>query len=158
MKLMKLSVAAFLIAGMAFTSCKPKDADVQAAVQQKEEQGVTVSVKDGVATLTGTVVDEATKAKAEDVAKGEKGVKSVVNQLELPPPPPPAAVPMVQPGVADMMGAIKDATKDFPTVTASVADGVVTLSGSIKKDKLPRLMMAISALRPKKIENKLTVN
>ncbi len=157
MKLMKLSVAAFLIAGMAFTSCKPKDADVQAAVQQKEEQGVTVSVKDGVATLTGTVVDEATKAKAEDVAKGEKGVKSVVNQLELPPPPPPA-VPMVQSGVADMAGAIKDATKDFPTVSASVADGVVTLSGSIKKDKLPKLMMAISALRPKKIENKLTVN
>ncbi len=158
MKLMKLSAAAVLVLCMALTSCKPKDADVQAAVQQKEEQGVTVSVKDGVVTLDGSVADEATKAKAEDVAKGEKGVKPVVNLLVVPPPPPPAQ--MTQPDAASdaIAAAVKDAVKDHPTVITSVADGVVTLTGSIKKDKLPKLMMAISALRPKKIDNKLTVN
>ena len=159
MKIIKLSVAAVIALIIAFTSCAPKDADVQAAVQQKEAPGITVSVAEGVVTLGGTVADEAAKASAEEAAKGEKGVKSVVNNLMLPPPPPP---PPAQSPVADAMdameSAVKDAVKDHPTVSASVADGVITLTGSIKKDKLPKLMMTISSLKPKKIDNKLIVN
>ena len=159
MKIIKLSVAAVIALSIAFTSCAPKDADVQAAVQQKEAPGITVSVAEGVVTLGGTVADEAAKASAEEAAKGEKGVKSVVNNLMLPPPPPP---PPAQSPVADAMdamgSAVKDAVKDHPTVSASVADGVITLTGSIKKDKLPKLMMTISSLKPKKIDNKLIVN
>ena len=59
MKIIKLSVAAVFALSVAFTSCKPKDADVQAAVQQKEAAGITVSVAEGVVTLSGTVADEA---------------------------------------------------------------------------------------------------
>ena len=161
MKIIKLSVAAVIALSIAFTSCAPKDADVQAAVQQKEAPGITVSVAEGVVTLGGTVADEAAKASAEEAAKGEKGVKSVVNNLMLPPPPPPPPPPAQSP-VADAMdameSAVKDAVKDHPTVSASVADGVITLTGSIKKDKLPKLMMTISSLKPKKIDNKLIVN
>ena len=157
MKIIKLSVAAVIALSVTFTSCAPKDADVQAAVQQKEAPGITVSVAEGVVTLSGTVADEAAKASAEEAAKGEKGVKSVVNNLMLPPPPPPAQTPVAD--AMDAMGsAVKDALKDHPTVSASVADGVITLTGSIKKDKLPKLMMTISSLKPKKIDNKLTVN
>jgi len=50
------------------TSCKgkPKDADITAAIQQKiTTPGVSVSVKDGVATLTGEVKSESDKASAE---------------------------------------------------------------------------------------------
>ena len=53
---------------------------------------------------------------------------------------------------------IPDAIKDFPGVTASVDQGVVTLTGTINRDRLPKLMMAINALHPKKINNNLTIN
>jgi hypothetical protein len=53
---------------------------------------------------------------------------------------------------------IPDATKDFPGVTASVDQGVVTLTGKINRDRLPKLMMAVNALHPKKINNNLTIN
>ena len=71
--------------------------------------------------------------------------------------PPPAAAPEVA-AMDTMTSAVNDAIKDHPTVSASVTDGVITLTGTIKKDKLPKLMMTLSSLKPKKIENKLTVN
>ena len=36
-------------------------------------------------------------------------------------------------------------------------DGVVTLTGDVKKSDLPKVMQALSAMHPKKIENKATV-
>jgi hypothetical protein len=53
---------------------------------------------------------------------------------------------------------LPDATKDFPGVTASVDQGVITLTGNINRDRLPKLMMALNALHPKKINNNLTIN
>src|SRR5437763_9673520 len=41
---------------------------------------------------------------------------------------------------------VTDATKDFPGVSASVDQGVVTLTGNIHRDRLPKLMMAVNAL------------
>jgi osmotically-inducible protein OsmY len=52
---------------------------------------------------------------------------------------------------------LKDATKDFPDVTATVNNGEVTLTGTIRRDKLPRLMQSVQALNPKKINNNLTI-
>ena len=53
---------------------------------------------------------------------------------------------------------IPDATKDFPSVTASVDQGVIILTGNIDRDRLPKLMKALNALHPKKINNNLTIN
>jgi len=53
---------------------------------------------------------------------------------------------------------IPDAIKDFPGVTASVDQGVISLTGTINRDRLPKLMMAVNALHPKKINNNLTIN
>ena len=53
---------------------------------------------------------------------------------------------------------VKDATKDYPTVTASVADGEVTLTGTLERSKLPALMQSINSLNPKKVNNQLTLN
>jgi osmotically-inducible protein OsmY len=53
---------------------------------------------------------------------------------------------------------VRDATKDFPGVTASVNNGEVTLSGSIKRDRLPTLMQSVQALHPRKVNNNLTVD
>lgn len=52
---------------------------------------------------------------------------------------------------------LKDATKDYPTVTATVDDGEVTLTGTISREKLPSLMQSINALNPKKVNNSLTI-
>ena len=53
---------------------------------------------------------------------------------------------------------ITDATKDFPGVTATVDQGVITLTGNITRDKLPKLMQSLNSLHPKKITNNLTIN
>ena len=51
----------------------------------------------------------------------------------------------------------KDATKDYPEVTATVSNGEITLTGEIKRDKLPDLMQSLNSLNPKKINNNLTI-
>ena len=52
---------------------------------------------------------------------------------------------------------LKDATKDFPGVTATVNNGEVTLTGTISRDKLPQLMQNVNGLHPKKVNNNLTI-
>jgi hypothetical protein len=52
---------------------------------------------------------------------------------------------------------ITDAVKDYPGVTATVDQGEITLTGNISREKLPKLMMAINSLHPKKVNNNLTI-
>jgi osmotically-inducible protein OsmY len=52
---------------------------------------------------------------------------------------------------------VRDATKDYPGVNATVSNGEITLSGEITRDKLPRLMQSLNSLHPKKINNNLTI-
>ena len=52
---------------------------------------------------------------------------------------------------------VKDATKDFPGVTATVNNGEVTLTGTISRDRLPQLLQNINSLHPKKVNNNLTI-
>jgi osmotically-inducible protein OsmY len=53
---------------------------------------------------------------------------------------------------------VRDATKDYPGVNASVSNGEVTLTGTINRDKLPKLMQSLHSLHPKRINSKdLTV-
>lgn len=153
MKTSKFLMSAIIAATLFLVSCSPKDADVQAAIQAKEASGITVAVAKGEVTLTGEVADEAAKAKAEEIAKAEKVAKSVVNNLTVKP----VNTPVVIAEDPILVKNVADASKDFPTVKADVKDGVVTLTGEIKKASLITLMQHLSALKPKKIENKLTV-
>ncbi len=138
--------------------CKPKDKDIAAEAQKVVPANATVTVTEGVATLTGEFSDEASKKAAEEALAKVKDVKSVVNNATvIAPPPPPVAAPVVTAADEALTKGLKDATKDFSTVTATVADGVITLNGEIKKTSLAKLMMAINALKPKKIDNKLTI-
>jgi osmotically-inducible protein OsmY len=52
---------------------------------------------------------------------------------------------------------LKDATKDYPNVTATVDNGEVTLTGTVSRAKLPKLMQSVNALNPKKVNNNLTI-
>ena len=161
---MKKNLVIIAVALMAFSmpSCKSKvkDADVTTSVEttlkaNPDYANVMVEVKDGVATLSGTVNDEASKVAAEASAKNIDGVKSVTNNITVAAPPPP---PVVEVTADELLTtSVKDAIKDNTGVMADVKDGVITLTGEIKKTDLPKLMQKLNALKPKKIENKLTI-
>lgn len=161
MKILKLLPALIIVAGLMFTGCKPKDADIKASIEKNLKEntataGVMVMVSEGVATLSGEVTDEASKSSVETTVKGIKGVKSVQNNTTVAASAMPAA-PVEIAADDPLMSAVKDATKDYPGVNATVADGVITLTGEISKASVPKLMMALNSLKPKKIENKLTI-
>lgn len=152
---------AFLVGiGVLFYACKPSDAKLQKEVNDKlatAAPGVIAEVKGGVATLSGEVMDDAAKTTAEDAAKSVKGVKSVVNNVMLTPPPPP---PPVAINPDDILKSSVDSSLNaagITGVTATIANGEVTLTGTIKKADLRKVMQAANEAKPKKVNNKLTL-
>jgi hyperosmotically inducible periplasmic protein len=147
------------------SACKGgvKDADIEKAVAEKitavsaDATDVTTTVKDGVVTVNGMFKDDASKANFETTLKAMPGVKSVVNNSTVMAPPAPAPAPVEVATVDALTTGVTDATKDFPGVKADVKDGVITLTGDIKRSSLPMLMKALNTLKPKKIDNKLTI-
>jgi hyperosmotically inducible protein len=163
MKILRVLPLLILAATLAFTGCKPKDADVKASVEKAlasnpAASNVMVMVTDGVATLSGEVADAAAQASVAATTKDVKGVKNVVNNTTVFAPPP-APAPVTITADDPLSSAVRDAVKDHPTVTATVADGVITVTGNIEKAKWTSLKAALDALNPKKVEAKgLTVN
>ncbi|MHA4808343.1 BON domain-containing protein [Flavitalea flava] len=150
-----------IIPGILLVSCSPKDSDIQAAIEAKKKEmpeasAAIVTVEKGVVTLSGEFKDEAAKSSFESTVKTIKGVKEVINNGTLTPPPPPPA-PVVIAADDPLTKSVADATKDYPGVKATVKDGVVTLTGEIHKAALTRLMMSLHTLKPKKIDNQLTI-
>lgn len=160
----KLSWLPLLIAvsGLLFSSCKGKvkDSDIEMAITEKAKTltglgTAAATVKDGVVTLSGEVTDETAKVAYESAVKTIPGVKQVNNNLTVAPPP--AAEPVVISPDETLKKAVDDVLRSYNTVKAEVKDGVVTLNGEIKRAELTTLMPLLHALKPKKIENKLTV-
>ena len=149
------ALATAAVLSLAFAACAPKDADIKAAVTTAIAgvPGVSVDVANGVATLSGQFADDAAKTSTEALVKAVKGVKSIVNNATITPPPAPVVI-----SEDDLLKTtVAAALKEYSTLSADVKDGVVTLTGEIKKTELPKVMQALSALNPKKIENKATV-
>lgn len=154
MKMKQIALTSVIALGlvMSLPSCKSqaeKDAELKAKVEAAAP-GVTVTVNEGVATISGQVNDEAAKTAAEAAVKNVSGVKSVVNSLEVPPPV------VINPDET-LIATVNTVLSQFAGVAATVNQGVVTLTGEIKRADLPQLMQALNALNPKSIENKLTV-
>jgi hypothetical protein len=145
-----------LILSALITSCnaKVKDADIKASIDKAYATNpdlsmVMVGVNDGTATLTGEVKDANAKSEAERAAKDVKGVTAVVNNLTIFSPPPQVVITPDDP----LKVSVDNVIKDFAGVSASINDGVVTLTGEIKKVDLQKLMMALNSLKPKKVDN-----
>lgn len=157
-----LAIMLWLMAGSAVMfSCKVKDTTIQTAIDTKvkgmsDANTVTASVKNGIVTLGGETKDEAGKSSFETALKGIKGVKQVINNITVQPPSPIQAPVVITPD-DPLTKSVTDATKDFSTVKASVKDGIITLTGDIKKDDLKKLMMSLNTLKPRKIDNQLTI-
>lgn len=116
---------------------------------------VTATVDKGVATLSGECPDDACKTSAESAAKSVEGVKSVVNNITIAAPPPPPVVTITPDD--SLRNAVQGALSEYKTVQASVADGVVTLTGEVSRKNLKEVMQKVTAMKPKKIENKLQI-
>ena len=83
---MKLTIPKFLLSLLVasslilWTSCKPNDAKILEEVKAKVsavDPNVMVEVNEGVVTLSGQVVEDATRMNVENAAKEANGVKSV---------------------------------------------------------------------------------
>lgn len=150
-----------LAAAALMAACGKSDADLTKAVNDKltadKVTGVTASVKDGVATLSGEVADVTVKTHAETSAKGVDGIKSVdSSKVTLKPL---AAAPTPNGGDQMLKGTIEESIKklNITGITVDVKEGDVTLTGDVSKDNLAKVMQAVSATNPKHITNNLKV-
>jgi osmotically-inducible protein OsmY len=138
-------------------ACGKNDADLQKAVAAKLTAdgvtGVTASVKDGVATLTGEVADVTVKNKAETSAKSVEGIKSVVNSTTLKP------LPVATPAAPDpaLTGKITEDLKKAGCTGASVAvtNGKVTVTGEVPAAKYATCIQTIQQSGITGIDNQL---
>jgi hyperosmotically inducible periplasmic protein len=156
-KYLFIALAAFTFVTLS-QSCKKKmkDADIQTAVSEQlgkmtDMKGGSVTVKEGVATITGECADQACMDKCKKGLEDAKisGVKSYDFQCKIAP-----AMPVVTAGDATLMSGLTDALKAYPTVKSAVKDGVVSLMGEIKKDAWMKLKPVIDKMKPKSIDPK----
>lgn len=146
-----LSLAIVLL----ISACGKSDADLQKAAEtavKAKAATATVVVKDGVATLTGEVDNEAAKAAAEAAAKVD-GVKSVKNELKVKPaaPPPPVADAATKTAVEE---ALKK--KGFSKVTVEATTTEVTIRGTIPKNKMAEVNQLVQETAKRKVNNQVT--
>lgn len=149
-----LIITSALVVGLStgLVACKSqadKDKELKAKIEAVAP-GVTVSVNNGVATLTGQVNDAQAKQTLEESVKKVDGVKSVTNQLEVPPPP-------VINNDAELNAKMSDILKEFPKVKAAIVNSEITLTGDVTKEELPKVIQKVQELKPKKVVNNLVV-
>lgn len=159
MKATKFLAAAAIIAAFSLTSCKPKDADIAKAISEKitsmpDLAGMTVDVKDGVATISGECKDEACKETCKKAVEGlaVKGVKSVVSNCTIKPAeviPSPAST-NVAANVLDpkLQDAVKAIIKDVQglSIKGFTAKGVI-LEGAISAAQNTKVKQALMAAK-----------
>ncbi len=161
MKITKITLAAALMVAVAFTSCKPKDADIQAGIEKALKADPTtattkVEVKDGVATLSGECKDAECKAKCESLAAAVKGVKApVVNNCTIAAPPTPAPASLTTVLDQATMQKVKDALKDMKTVTLNFEGDKAVLSGEVTAAQRMTIMQSMNSTKVKTDVTKL---
>jgi osmotically-inducible protein OsmY len=97
-------LSVFVLFGFLAAVCQPvlgqknSDDEIYDRVRQRlaanrdvKGGAIEVDVKDGVVTLSGKVLEERQKTKAEQVTRKTKGVKKVINQLQVEIPVRPSA-------------------------------------------------------------------
>ncbi len=164
MKLTKVLSAAALAAVISFSvpACKsgPKDAEIKAAIEEKfkgnaDMTGMTVDVKDGVATIGGVCKDDACKASCEKATAEVKGVKSVTNNCTIapPPPPPPASLTTVLDAATQQK--VKDGIKDIAGVTVTFDGDKAVFAGTVSKENRMKIMQMLGSAKVKSDVSKL---
>ena len=146
-----------------FASCSPSDKQITEAVQKTLSDNpsltpVSATVSEGVVTLTGEVETDEARTLAESSITGVKGVKSVVNSVTVKPQGP-TAEELKKTADDALLAKVNEnfATYKVEGITATVADGIVTLTGDIKRSNLQNAMKAATESGATKVENKMTI-
>jgi hyperosmotically inducible periplasmic protein len=140
-------------------ACKqgPSDKELENELSSKfsaSSPGVVVRVNNGVATLSGTCPNEPCKTGAASIAESTKGVKSVTNNIIVSIPQP----PQVEVSSTDtLQTSLNSLLSAYKTVNGKVEDGVITLTGEIKRSQLTPLMQSVNELKPKRVVNNLQI-
>ncbi|MFV0469928.1 MAG: BON domain-containing protein [Dysgonomonas sp.] len=148
--------ACIAMLGLGLYSCGPSDTKLQKNVTTAlsiAQPNVTVAVKDGVVTLSGKVDSQSAKDAAEQVSKGVKGIKSVVNNIEVTQPP----VTINPDSTLTTLITTALTTAGYKDVVATVKDGEVTLTGNVKQADLTKVMQIANEAKPKKVINQLII-
>lgn len=164
MKMTKVVMGLAVACTLFFASCKPKDEDIKAKIEAAIKAdpmmtGAVVDVKDGVATITGEVKDDACKALCEKTISGIKGVEKVVNNCTVtPPPPPPTPVPASVTTALDeaTQQKVKDGLKDIKGVTVTFDADKAVLVGEVTKADRMKIMQMLASAKVKSDVSKLT--
>jgi len=156
MRIKKLYTAITLALVLFMSACGKSDADLQKAANEKlaadKISGITVAVKDNVATLSGDTKDITVKSKAEASVKSIDGIKSITNNINVvtPAATPPPPDPMLQ-------GKVDEALKKAGCTgaKATINNGVVTLTGSVAETKYAPCIQAVNEVGAGKVDNQL---
>jgi osmotically-inducible protein OsmY len=133
---------------------------VENAIRRDERvylQPIEVSVNDGIVTLDGTVRSHRRKLVAYEIASSFEGCRDVVNKLAVDPETPPPDKEVVK-NVVSSLNANADIVEG--TINVAVADGVASLTGTVKGDweRFIAEDVALSAKGVRGVENKLIVD
>ena len=159
---MKKSIAmAALALAVSFgaVSCKKKvtDAELQtsATTVVTSNPSASVEVKDGVAHLSGTFADAASRDAMITQLKAIPGIKDVMDMSTIAAPAPAVeTVSAVDPAVQQK---VTDAVKDFPSVKVEVVNGELTLTGNVSPEQARKIKQSVDALKAGKVNYNYTV-
>jgi len=160
MKKVLFILSCVMISCITLQSCKQSDQQLKSEVDKVLMNGyttITSSVKDGIATLTGTVDSEQQKMAAENVVRAVKNVKSVVNNITVK-----QAITAPQTSAnsdAATMSTITSRlnTEGFKDVRVDVVNGEVILSGDLNRSDLNKVMQIANDSNPMKVTNRLNL-
>lgn len=142
-------------------SCKKKvsDADLQtqATTIVTSNPNASVEVKEGVAHLSGTFADQASKDAMIAQLKAIKGVKDVMDMSKVEATPAPAPVETKSAVDPVVQKKVQDAVKDFPTVKVEVINDELTLTGNVSKEQAKKIKQSVDALKVGKVKFNYTV-
>jgi hyperosmotically inducible periplasmic protein len=144
-----------LVVSVLFFGCKSKDKDIKQsiAVGTKEElmfAGVNYTVRNGVVTLTGNCPGEELKNKMIKRVLSTSGVKNVVDRV--------AIGPVVLDQDFVLKQKVDSVLSRYAGAASSVKNGVVYLSGDVKKAEAEKLLQSLNKLPLGSIVNNITAN
>lgn len=158
-----IAMAALAVAvSFGSVSCKKKvsDADLQtqATTVVTSNPNASVEVKDGVAHLSGTFADQASKDAMIAQLKAINGVKDVMDMSTIAASAP-AAAPVETTSAVDpaVQQKVQDAVKDFPSVKVEVVNGELTLTGNVSPQQARKIKESVDALKVGKVNYNYTV-
>lgn len=142
-------------------SCKKKvsDADLQtqATTIVTSNPSASVEVKEGVAHLSGTFPDQASKDAMIKQLKAVNGVKDVMDMSTIAPAATVAPVTTTSAVDPAVQKKVQDAVKDFPSVKVEVVNGELTLTGNVSKEQARKIKQSVDALKAGKVNYNYTV-